>query len=66
MAIDKFADRLLQHFDSILFCRTGIVIDKNDESNKKTVLFDFFRGGLHKLTTSKSINIIPNFFNYIR
>ncbi|CAG9529717.1 unnamed protein product [Cercopithifilaria johnstoni] len=35
MAIDKFADRLLQHFDNILFCRAGIMINK-DESNKET------------------------------
>ncbi|KAL3999104.1 NAD dependent epimerase/dehydratase family protein [Acanthocheilonema viteae] len=36
MAIDKFADRLLQHFDTILFCRARIVIDKEDEFDKTT------------------------------
>uniref|UniRef100_A0A8R1XSQ0 NAD(P)-bd_dom domain-containing protein n=1 Tax=Onchocerca volvulus TaxID=6282 RepID=A0A8R1XSQ0_ONCVO len=34
MAIDKFTDRLLQHFDNILFCRVGIIIDEEDESDK--------------------------------
>uniref|UniRef100_A0A0R3S6S9 NAD(P)-bd_dom domain-containing protein n=1 Tax=Elaeophora elaphi TaxID=1147741 RepID=A0A0R3S6S9_9BILA len=36
MAIDKFADLLLQHFDNILFCRAVIVINNENEVHKKT------------------------------
>ncbi|VDP23542.1 unnamed protein product [Onchocerca flexuosa] len=31
MAINIFTDRLMQHFDNILFCRVGIRMDKEDE-----------------------------------
>uniref|UniRef100_A0A915Q007 NAD(P)-binding domain-containing protein n=1 Tax=Setaria digitata TaxID=48799 RepID=A0A915Q007_9BILA len=39
MAIDKFTDRLMQHFESILFCRISLVSKEENKSEKKTVLF---------------------------
>lgn len=38
MAIDVFASRLLQQFDSILFCLGGIKIDDGDGLDKITVM----------------------------
>lgn len=56
MAIDKFADRLLQHFDSILFCRARIMFDDEDEFDKKTVLFNSFKHNLNKITNLMNTN----------
>lgn len=36
MAINIFADRLLQQFDNVLFCRAGLMIDKDDDLDKMT------------------------------
>lgn len=57
MAIDKFADRLLQHFDNILFCRAGIMIDMGNGSYKnRVILFGSFKGGLNNLISLKNMN----------
>ncbi|KAK6107167.1 NAD dependent epimerase/dehydratase family protein [Brugia pahangi] len=36
MAINIFADRLLQQFDNVLFCRAGLMLDKDDDLDKMT------------------------------